>query len=456
MAPSELPRILVVDDERGVRASFNMMLKDDFSVLFADSGKSAAECFQQQAVDLVLLDIRLPDADGLDLLAAFKEQDPSTEVIMITAVKEIQSAVRAIKLGAYEYVVKPFGVEEVRTIIERALEKRRLVRELAYLRTELDRIRRFEHMVGRHPKMRAIFEMIATFSRSEGTVLIQGESGTGKELVARAIHKRSPRRAFPFVVVNCAAIPPTLMESEIFGHVKGAFTGANATRSGKIELADNGTVFFDDIDSLDVNMQAKLLRVIQEREFERLGDTKVIHLDVRFLASCNKPLDALVEEGRFREDLFYRLNVLPIHIPSLRERKSDIPLLLDHFLENFARRTGTPVKQVTETALAMLMAYEWPGNVREIQNFVERVATINRGPVIDVADLEPIPQKRMPAAEMPLKEAVTSFEREFIGQTLRRCAYNQTRAAQQLGIHRNTLIAKIHDLGLDRKAGPEP
>ncbi len=450
MASVDSPKILVVDDERGVRESFNMMLKDDFTVLFADNGTTAAELFGKHAVDLVLLDIRLPDADGLDLLEAFKERDPLTEVVLVTAVKEIQAAVRAIKLGAYEYVVKPFSVEEVRTIIERALEKQRLVRELAYLRTELDRIQSFEQMVGQDPKMLEIYETIATFSQSEGTVLIQGESGTGKELVARAIHKRSPRRKSPFVVVNCAAIPPTLMESEIFGHVKGAFTGATSTRSGKLELADRGTVFLDDIDSLEINMQAKLLRVIQEKEVERLGDSKLIHLDVRFLASSNKDIDTLIAQGDFREDLYYRLNVLPIRLPPLRERKGDIPLLLGHFLENFARRTGTPVKEVSDRALARLMSYEWPGNVRELQNFVERMATVKAGPAIDIEDLDSVFQKCLPAEDLSLKEAVASFEREFIGQMLERHGFNRTKAAQKLGIHRNTLISKIQELGLDR------
>ncbi|MGD8368183.1 MAG: sigma-54 dependent transcriptional regulator [Desulfobacterales bacterium] len=449
MGQSESPRILVVDDERGVRESFNMLLKDDFAVLFAESGAAATDLFRKHSVDLVLLDIRLPDADGLDLLEAFKERDPLTEVVMVTAVKEIQAAVRAIKLGAYEYVVKPFSVEEVRTIIDRALEKRRLVQELAYLRTELDRIHRFEQMVGQDPKMIDIFETIATYSQGDGTVLIQGESGTGKELVARAIHKRSPRSRFPFVVVNCAAIPPTLMESEIFGHVKGAFTGATSTRSGKLEIADKGTVLLDDIDSLDVNMQAKLLRVIQEKELERLGDSKVIRLDVRFLASSNKDIETLIEQGSFREDLYYRLNVLPIQIPPLRERKSDIPLLLTHFLECFAKRTGTPAKEVSDRARAMLMGYEWPGNVRELQNFVERMATVKAGSVIEAEDLDPVFQKRLPAEDMSLKEAVTSFEREFIGQVLEQNDFNRTKAAQKLGIHRNTLIAKIQELGLD-------
>jgi DNA-binding NtrC family response regulator len=450
MDQPEFSRILVVDDERGVRESFNMMLKDDFSVLFADSGAEAEELFKKHLVDLVLLDIRLPDADGLDLLETFKERDPFTEVIMVTAVKEIQSAVRAIKMGAYEYVVKPFSVEEVRTVIGRAIEKRNLVRELTYLRSEMDRIQSFEEMVGRDPKMLDVYEMIATISRSEGTVLIQGESGTGKELVARAIHNRSGRRRFPFVVINCAAIAPTLMESEVFGHVKGAFTGATSTRSGKLEIANRGTAFLDDIDSLDVNMQAKLLRVIQEKELERVGDSKVVRLDVRFLASSNKVVEELVEQERFREDLYYRLNVLPIHLPPLRERKSDIPLLVDHFLGRLSRKTGKPQKKMTDRAVQVFMNYDWPGNVRELQNLVERMVTVTAGQVIDVEDLDPVFQKRAVSEGMSLKEAVAAFERRYIGQILARCSSNRTKAAEKLGIHRNTLTSKIQELGLGR------
>ena len=311
----EQPTIMVVDDERGVRESFNMVLKDTNRVLLAKTGKEAMETLRRNSVDLILLDIRLPDIDGRELLRTFKETDPLTKVVMVTAVKEIKAAVESIKAGAYEYLIKPFNVDEVLTVIERALEKRRLVRAVAYLRGELERYSPFEKMVGKDSKMLDIFDMIHSVAQADGTVLIQGESGTGKELVARAIHNRSPRNAQPFVVVNCAAIPGTLMESELFGYTKGAFTGANQTQAGKLEIANTGTVFLDDINSMDINMQAKLLRVIQEKEFERLGSTKVIHIDSRFVAATNQDLKQLVEEGAFRQDLYYRLNVLPIQLP---------------------------------------------------------------------------------------------------------------------------------------------
>ena len=290
--------ILVVDDENGIRQSFNMFLKDNYTVLLAGTGEEAIDIFTKNPVDLILLDILLPDINGIDLLEKLMETDPNVEIIMVTAVNEIQTAVKAIKLGAYEYIIKPFEVDDVLILINRALEKKRLVQEVAYLRNALEMYHPFEKMVGKDKKMKKIFDLISTISQSDGTVLIQGESGTGKELVARAIHNRSPRENHPFVVINCAAIPSTLMESKIFGHNRGAFTGATSTSIGKLEVADRGTVFLDDIDYLDINMQAKLLRVIQEKEFERLGSTKVIRIDVRFLADSNKDLIDLISRDR--------------------------------------------------------------------------------------------------------------------------------------------------------------
>ena len=340
MSMNKKETILVVDDEHGVRQSFNMVLKDEYNVLLAGTGQQANEIFTKNAVDLILLDILLPDINGINLLEKFIEIDPNTEIVMVTAVNEIQTAVKAIKLGAYEYIIKPFVVDDVLTVIKRALEKRGLVKEVTYLRSALERYHPFEEMVGKDKKMIKIFDLIETIAQSDGTVLVQGESGTGKELVARAVHNRSPRSYHPFVVISCAAIPPTLMEREIFGHNRGAFTGATSTSIGKLEIADKGTVFLDDIDSLDINTQGKLLRVIQEKEFERLGSTKLIKADVRFVAASNKDLKKMISQGNFREDLYYRLNIFPINLPPLRVRKSDIPLLLNHFLELFAKNTG--------------------------------------------------------------------------------------------------------------------
>ena len=440
--------ILVVDDEHGVRQSFFMVLKDEFKVLLAKSGNEAIDIFSKNTIDLILLDILLPDSAGLDLLERLKEMDPNTEIIMVTAVKEIQTAVKAIKLGAYEYIIKPFVVDEVLSVINRALEKHSLVKEVAYLRHELKRYHPFEKMVGEDTKMNKIFELIATIAQSDGTVLIQGESGTGKELVARAIHRRSSRKGHPFVVINCAAIPSALMESEIFGHNKGAFTGAIHTSIGKLEIAPKGIIFLDDIDSLDINMQGKLLRVIQEKEFERLGSTKIIEIDVRFIAASNKDLEALISKGEFRQDLFYRLNVFPVKLPPLRERKDDIPLLLNHFLELHSKGGAVPAKRFSQEAIKILMKYDWPGNIRELENLVERLSTLCKEPIIHLKDIPMFTMTKTEIKDMPLKEAIKTFEKQYVGAVLESVNWNRAKASKILGIHRNTLLAKINELGM--------
>lgn len=442
--------VLVIDDEIGVRESFKMLLKDTYNVLFAASGEEALDVFTKNSVDLILLDILLPDVDGLQLLKELKTMDPETEVIMVTAVREIQSAVKAIKLGAYEYIIKPFVVEEVVNIIERGLEKRRLLKEVTYLRNELKRVHPFEKIVGEDPKMQDIFDLIRTISESVGAVLIQGESGTGKELVARAIHNLSPRKGYPFVVINCAAIPANLMESEVFGHHRGAFTGAVKTTMGKLEMANKGTVFLDDIDTLSVNMQAKLLRVIQEKEFERLGSTKVIKIDVRFIAASNRELTGLISRGDFRGDLFYRLNVFPITLPPLRERRGDIPLLLDYFVDQCAKKTGKAQKKFSKKAQKALLEYDWPGNVRELQNLVERFFTITKKPVMHLKEISSFSSGTRKPRDMTLKEAVSSFEQQYISEVLDMVNRNRKKAAQILGIHRNTLTSKISELSLKK------
>jgi DNA-binding NtrC family response regulator len=428
-----------------------MVLKDGYHVLLAETGKEAMDIFAKNQIDLILLDIRLPDINGIELLERLKAMEPNAEVIMVTAVKEIDVAVKAIKLGAYEYIIKPFSVDDILNLINRALEKHNLVKEVTYLRNELERCHPFEQIIGKDEKMGNIFDLISRISESDSAVLIQGDSGTGKELVARAIHNLSPRKPQPFVVVNCAAIPATLMESTIFGHHKGAFTGATRTNIGKLEIANKGTVFLDDIDTLDISMQAKLLRVIQEKEFERLGSTKLIKVDVRFLAASNKSLKDLISQGTFREDLYYRLNVFPIKLPPLRERKKDIPLLLKHFLDLNAKNTGKPKKRFSDNARKMLTEYRWPGNVRELQNLVERSFTITRDSVIRLKDISPFYVAEKKIEEMTLKEAVNSFEKQYIGEILELVDGNRKKAAEMLGIHRNTLLAKTHELGLKGK-----
>lgn len=434
--------ILVVDDENGIRQSFKVLFKDWYHVLLAETGKEAIDLLLENSVDLILLDILLPDVNGLELLEKLKAIDPNPEVIMVTAVKDVQTAVNAVKLGAYEYVVKPFLVDDVLNIVNRALEKRSLLREVTYLRDELERYHPSDEIIGQDEKMLKIFELISTIADSESAVLIQGESGTGKELVARAIHKLSPRKDYPFVVVSCAAIPSTLMETSLFGHHKGAFTGATQTAIGKIEIANHGTVFLDDIETLDISLQAKLLRVIQEKEFERIGSTKVIKVDVRFVAASNQDLPVMIRNGLFREDLFFRLNVFPIFLPPLRERKKDIPLLLNHFLESKATRSRKPAKKFSEEALQTLMSYDWPGNVREIQNLVEWSFTTSKEPVIELKDISILDIQKTRLKHLPLKEAVEAFEQQYIKAVLDSVGGSKAKAAEILGIHRNTLLGK--------------
>ena len=321
-------------------------------------------------------------------------------------------------------------------------------KEVAYHRNEPERCQPFEKIVGEDKKIKDIFDLISKIADSEGAVLIQGESGTGKELAARAIHKLSSRREEPFVVVNCAAIPSTLMESAIFGHDKGSFTGAVRTHTGRLEIADKGIVFLDDIDTLDINMQAKLLRVVQEKEFERLGSLKVIKIDSRFIAAANRDIMELIKEGKFREDLFYRLNVFPVKMPPLRKRGKDIPLLLNYFLEQNEKNTGRPLKRFSKDAVNILMKYSWPGNVRELQNIVERSLTISRNTVIHLKDLSAFHSKGNEIKDMSLKEAINSFEKRYIRDILDSVNGNRKEAAEMLGIHRNTLLGKINGLGL--------
>ncbi len=443
-------KILIVDDERSVRESFRIMLKDDYEILLADSGKSAKKIIHGYEVDLVILDIRLPDISGIDLLKEIKSINPDIEVIMVTAVNEVQSAVKCIKLGAYEYIVKPFIVEDMLNIISRAIERRNLVQKVSYLEEKLKKqeAEQFDQIIGEDLKMKEIFNYVSVISRSDGPVLIQGESGTGKELIAKAIHRQGSRKDKPFVIINCATIPPTLLESELFGYEKGAFTDAKRSVKGKLEIANKGTVFLDDIDCLSINMQAKLLRVLQEKEIQRIGSNKTIKLDVRFIASTNKELEELINKGLFREDLYYRLNMFPIRMPPLRERKGDIPLLVNSFLHRYASRNGEKVKDISKHAMEYLINYDWPGNVRELENFIERLCTIIDGPVIHVRDLISSGIGLTNRRNMNLKEAIDAFERRYIKDVLDSVNWNKKRAASILGIHRNTLLNKMNYHGI--------
>jgi two-component system response regulator AtoC len=456
------PVVLTVDDEEGVRASIRQILQDECDLLEATGGRAALEHLQSQRVDLVLLDVRMPGESGIEILERLKAVDDAVEVILVTAVKDVRTAVDAMKRGAYDYMTKPFDVDEMLAVVRRALERRALHREVLYLRSELARTQGADTLVGRHPEMVRIYERIAQVAETSATVLITGESGTGKELIARAIHRQSPRRERPFVAVNLAAIPETLLESELFGHEKGAFTGAYQKKLGKFELAHSGTLFLDEVGALRVDLQAKLLRVLQEREIERVGGTRSLKVDVRIIAATNVNLRQAVRERAFREDLYYRLNVVPIAVSPLRERRDDIPRLVEHFVLKYSREFGKAVRGVSPGALPILLEYDWPGNVRELENIIERSVALATGPVIHLRDLPldlalPDAGGRSEESALSLREARDRFERQFILRVLEGMEWNQSRAARVLGLHRNTLTGKLAAWGLRRgEAGALP
>ena len=453
MTPAEAtlrPVILVVDDDPNVRESFRLVLEDAYEVIDVPDGPRALEAVRASQVDLVLLDIRLPEMDGIEVLERIKAIDEGVEVILVTAVKTVRTAVEAMKLGAFDYVTKPFDEDELLSLVRRALHKRSLEREVTFLRGELARQHDREDIVGEHPEMQKLSRLISQVARTTTTVLITGESGTGKELIARAVHYRGPRRDKPFVPVNPAAIPESLVESELFGHEKGAFTGAHQRKLGRFELAQGGTLFLDEIGLLRPEVQAKLLRVLQEREIERVGGTHSIKIDVRIVAATNLDLKRAVATGAFREDLFYRLNVVPITVPPLRERIEDLPLLVDHFIRRYNHECNKRIEALTPDALAALGAYSWPGNVRELQNIVERTVVLVDGPLISAADL-PLDLTISPARGgaapdkrgLDLNEASDRFERLIVQRVLEEARGNVSEAARVLGLHRNSLKMKL-------------
>ncbi|HLC25781.1 MAG TPA: sigma-54 dependent transcriptional regulator [bacterium] len=463
MVKSNRPIILAVDDEEGVQESYRLILEEEYQVLTAGDAEEALQIVQKHHVNVVLLDIMLPGKDGISALQEIKKADERIDVIMATAVKTVQTAVAAIKHGAYDYLVKPFDVEDILTVVRRALERQALVKEVMYLRSEVERQSQFENMVAKDEKMIRIFKLISRVADNDATVLIAGESGTGKELIARAIHQKGPRCHSPFVAFNCAAVPDNLLESELFGHERGAFTGALEKRVGKFELADGGTLFLDEIGSMRIDLQAKILRALQEREIERVGGSKTIKVDVRIVAASNADLRDKVMKGQFREDLFYRLNVIPIWIPPLRDRREDIPLLIEHFLNKYNRKFNRQLKGLTPSAHTVLVNYNWPGNVRELENIIERLVAIGETPYIHLDDL-PLDSMEITRGvlddlekrQLSLAGARTEFETHYILWTLERTHWNQSEAARILGIHRNTLVTKIRELGLrNRNLPPE-
>jgi DNA-binding NtrC family response regulator len=450
------PTILVVDDDPGVRDSFRFLLEDEYEVLDVPDGMQALEILRSCQVDLVLLDVRLPGMDGLQVLEQIRAVDAELAVILVTAVTTVRTAVSAMKLGAFDYLTKPYDDEEVLSLIRRALDRRALEREVVFLRSELARRDDFDQIIGQSPEMRRLFQVIGQVARTTATVLITGESGTGKELIARFIHRQSPRRDRPFVPVNPAAVPETLIESELFGHERGAFTGAYQRKLGRFELAQGGTLFLDEIATLKLDLQVKLLRALQEREVERVGSTRSIRVDVRIIVATNTDLKKAVSRGTFREDLFYRLNVVPLTVPPLRERREDIPLLAEHFIRKYNREFRRRIAGLAPDALSALQTYPWPGNVRELENIVERFVALVEGPVIQLTDL-PLdlamaehPRRAIEAEGLSLKEALEQFERRFVQHVLDRAGWNQTEAARLLGLHRNGLKLKIEKWKLRR------
>ncbi len=453
-------KILIVDDEPSLREYLAIALeREGYEVGKAESGEEAGRLLEEDAYDLALVDLRMPGADGLEVLRRAKSGDPTLVVVMMTAYSTVETAVEAMREGAFDYLIKPFKTEALKVQIRRALEQRALHRENVWLRREVETKYRFENIVGKSPKMQELFETILRVAGSRATVLVAGERGTGKELVARAIHFNSPRKGGPFVPLNCSAIPQELMESELFGHVKGAFTGAVASREGVFELAHGGTLFLDEISEIPLTLQVKLLRVIQEREFRRVGGTKEIRVDVRIISATNRNLAEAVAKGSFRDDLFDRLNVVQLNVPPLRDRKEDIPLLVYHFLQRFSNETERPVKQVTAEALALLEAYQWPGNVRELENVIERAVTLARSDRIEVGDLpesvhrssrsQPAPIE-LPSGGISIERIVADVERSLLEQALRRTGGVQTKAAELLGCSLRSFRYLVKKYGIGR------
>jgi two-component system response regulator AtoC len=446
--------VLVVDDDERLRKQVYWALKDSYRVLQAQDRPQAHQVIEEAPVDLILLDLRLPPRvntpeEGMKTLEEIRSAKPEIGVIVITADKKEETCLKAIENGAYDYFSKPFDLEEMRVVLKRVLFRQNLERKIQRLRLQWEERYNFAGIVGKSEPMRQIFEVIGTLAQADCTVLLRGESGTGKELVARAIHYSSQRAGNPFVPVNCAAIPESLLESELFGYDKGAFTGATTRKLGKFELASGGTIFLDEIADMSLAMQAKMLRVIQERTFERLGGTRPIKVDTRIIAATNKVLEELMRKEAFREDLYYRLNVVSIYLPALRERKKDIPLLVSHFLRKYNGVDDKNARRISSQALKLLMDYDWPGNVRELENVIERAVVLGEGDMFLPGDLS------LKVEEKPLISGVTSSsidvslaeaEKRLIKDTLKLAHWNQTKAAKTLGIHRNTLRRKIRRL----------
>lgn len=448
-------RILIVEDEDKLRRVLELQLTGSgYEVDQAPTGEESLRLMDR--ADLVLTDLKLPGMDGIEVLSHARNLNPRAPVILMTAFGTIENAIDAMKKGAADFLLKPFSLEHLSAVVAKAIEVSDLRDENRRLKDELGRKYSFDNIVGRGPAMQEIFQTIARVAPSRATILLCGESGVGKDLIGRAIHYHSPRREKPFVKINCTAIPENLMESELFGYEKGAFTGANLTKPGKFEQAEGGTVFLDEIGDVPASIQVKLLRILQEREFERLGSNKTRQIDVRVIAATNVDLRAALEEGRFREDLYYRLNVMPVNVPSLRERREDIPFLAQHFLEKFRKEAGKPQAALTDEAMAKLMEYRWPGNVRELENVMERSLLLASGEKLGPAEikLEMAPKSKAAnagnggVAFVPEGMTLDEYEQAIIREALRRTNGNKSQAARLLGLTRNALRYRLDQMGL--------
>jgi len=470
--PDSSKHVLLVEDEAALRQAVAEQLADrGYQVEQVESGEHAVARLTDFAFDIIITDLRLPGIDGSAVLEAAVDRYPEIIAIVVTGYGTVKDAVEAIKRGAWDFVSKPFQIDELLHVLDAALEQRRLKSENAYLRAQLEERYQFSGIVGKSRPMARLFQLLETVASTSSTILISGETGTGKEVVARAIHHNSPRRQQRFVALNCSAIPETLLEAELFGHVRGAFTGAVGTRQGRLEQAHKGTLFLDEVGTMSAALQMKLLRVLQEREFERIGDSHTIKVDVRVIAATNSDLARMVAAGTFREDLFYRLNVIPVELPPLRDRKEDIPLLVQHFLERLAQESAKPAKPtergakamtertitVSQEAMRKLMAFHWPGNVRQLENAVERAVAFSAGrSQIDVGDLPAEVQQAQEAVAQPtvalpdegldLDEFISNVERELIQRSLERTGGNKGQAAKLLNLKRTTLVEKLKRL----------
>ena len=452
---SEKIRILVVDDEESHRIMLRAVLKEEgYEVSEASDGTEAVKAVGEGPFDLILLDIRMKTMDGIEALGEIRKISPLVPVLIMTAYASVKTAVEALKAGAFEYLTKPLDIDELKILIEKALEVYHLRAENIVLKERLGDRFNFSKIIGRCPKMEEVFDTLSLVAPTDATVLILGESGTGKELVANSIHHNSPRASQPFIKVSCAALPETLLEGELFGHEKGAFTGAIARREGRFQLAHRGTIFLDEVGEMSVTTQTKLLRVLQEKEFEPLGSARTVKADVRVIAASNKDLEREVKEGRFREDLFYRLNVVPVSLPPLRERKEDIPALAAHFFAFYRDKNRKELRDISGKAMDLLIRYDWPGNIRELENCMERAVILARGEIIAPADLPgPIQalskDREIQGLNLPSGISLQEVEKSLILKTLDDTGGNRSRAAEILGINRRTLQNKLKEYGIN-------